>query len=108
MFSGFFKRKRQPEPAKADWEQRLVWLPHGHLENPFPIEVLDCRAVALTFLSTTSDKRVAESFNRLRASDGREVSGLMPEGAIHSECALRFPFNGQHNDGPLFLAKEME
>jgi len=108
VFSGFFKRKKQPAPSKDDWEQELVWLPVAHPENPFPVEVLDCRAVALTFLSTTSDKSVAECFNRLRASDGREMVGCTPDGSIQADCILRFHFNGQHNDGPIFLAREME
>src|SRR4029077_13808675 len=108
MFDRFFKRKKEPTPWQEDWESQLVWLSVGHAANPFPQEVLDCRAVALSFLSTTSDKSVAESFNRLRQSDGSEVRGRLPEQAIVTDCALRFPFNGQHNDGPVFVAKEME
>jgi hypothetical protein len=108
VFKGLFKRKRSPEPARDDWQQKLVWLPAGHPENPFPAEVLDCRAVALTFFSTTSDSGVAESFGQLRASDGRELCGRTPDAAIHCECVLRYPSNGAQKDGPLSLARQME
>ena len=108
MFGDFFKQKKEPAPSQDDWESKLVWLPFGHSSNPFQEEVLDCRAVALSFLSTTSDKSVAENFNRLRRSAGSAVRGQLPEQAIVTDCALRFPFNGQHNDGPVFVAKEME
>jgi hypothetical protein len=108
MFNRFFKRKEQPAPAKDDWEQKLVWLPAGHPQNAFATEVLDCRSVALNFTSTTSDKSIAESFNRLRASNGRELIGRGPEDAIHVECTLSFPYSGERNDGPIFIAQEME
>lgn len=108
MFDRFFKRKKEPAPKKDDWEAQLVWLPVGHPSNPFRQEVLDCRAVALSFLSTTNDKNVADTFIRLRKSDGSEVRGLLPEQASVAECELRFPYNGQHNEGPVFVANEME
>lgn len=95
-------------PAEDDWEKRLVWLPAGDSANPFPEEVLDCRAVALRFTSMTSDKNVAERFTRLRESEGRECRSRLPEHAITFECDLRFPFNGQHDDGPVFRASAME
>ena len=108
LLDRFFKPRKVPAPRQEDWEAKLVWLPVGHPSNPFREEVLDCRAVALSFLSTTKDKSIAESFNRLRTSDGSDVRGLMPEEAIVAECELRFPYNGNHNDGPVFIAREME
>lgn len=95
-------------PPKDDWEAKLVWLPVGHPANPFQQEVLDCRAVALSFLSTTNDEKVAASFGRLRGSDGSETRGALPQEAIVVDCELRFPYNGGHNDGPVFTAGEME
>ena len=108
MFGNLFNRKKEPVSKQDDWESKLIWLPVGHSGNPFQEEVLDCRAVALSFLSTTSDKSVAESFNHLRTSDGSESCGKLPDQAIAVDCELRFPFNGQHNDGPVFVAREME
>lgn len=80
----------------------------GHKDNPFQEEVLDCRAVALSFFSTTKDEAVARSFNNLRKSDGSESRGKLPDQAIIVDCELRFPYSGQHNDGPIFIAKAME
>ncbi|MBI3878456.1 MAG: hypothetical protein HY301_00110 [Verrucomicrobia bacterium] len=108
MFDRLFKRTKKPAPPQDDWEAKLVWLPVGHPENPFREEVLDCRAVALSFYSTTSDKSVAESFGRLRVSDGQESRGRLPEQAIETDCELRFPYDGNRNDGPISVAREME
>jgi hypothetical protein len=107
MFGRFFKKKK-PDPPKDEWEAKLVWLPVGHADNPFQEEVLDCRAVALSLISMTTDMNVAESFNRLRTSDGRETRGHLPEQAIVADCELRFPYDGKHHDGPVFVAQEME
>ena len=108
MFRDFFKRKKEPALEQDDWEAKLVWLPVGHSDNPFQEEILDCRAAALSFYSTTEDINVAESFNQLRRSNGSEARGLLPEQAIVADCELHFPFNGQHDDGPVFVAREME
>ena len=108
MFGDFFKRKKEPAPKQDDWEAKLVWLPVGHAENPFQEEVLDCRAVALSFLSMTKDASVAENFNQLRNSSGSEVCGRFPDQAMAVDCELRFPFSGQHDDGPVFVARAME
>lgn len=72
------------------------------------MEVLDCRAVALHFVSTTSDESVAQSFSRLRASEGSEVRGCLPEAALQAECYLCFPCQGHPTDGPICLAAAME
>ena len=108
MFDRFLRRKKEPTPQQNDWEAKLIWLPVGHAANPYQQEVLDCRAVALSFLSTTSNKSVAENFNRLRASDGSDARGRLPEQAIVAECELRFPYDGKYTDGPVFVAREME
>ena len=77
-------------------------------ENPFGQEVLDCRRVALGFTSTTSDPIIADSFIRLRSDDGRSGVGALPENAFSVDADLRFPYNGDREDGVIFSAKEME
>lgn len=64
--------------------------------------------MALSFLSTTQDRTVAESFGRLRKTNGTELIGKLPEKAITVDCDLRFPYDGKHSDGPLLIAKQME
>ena len=107
MLDWLFKRPKAA-PRKRDWVEKLVWLPPGHPQNPFAQEVLDCRAVALTFISTTKDPAVAKSFGSLRKSDGRELIGKLPDSALTCECDLHFPAEGKKCDGPLFLAHQME
>jgi len=108
MFGDFFKRKKKPEQSNDDWKSKLLWLPVGHTDNPFPEEVLDCRSVALTLWSATKYKSVADSFNRLRSSDGKELRGKLPENPMVTDCNLRFPYDGQHHEGPMYVAKQME
>ncbi len=97
--------------AAADpdaWVEQLVWRPVSDEQNPFDYEVLDCRAVALGFTATTADKRIAESFNRLRSDDGTSCIGKMPENSFSVDSDLRFPYNGKREDGVIFTAKQME
>jgi hypothetical protein len=108
MFHRLFKRKQEPAPQQNDWEAQLVWLSVGHTANPFAQEVLDCRSVALSFQSTTSSESVAESFARLRASDGREARGRLPEHAIVAECDLYLPQERPPSEGAICVARAME
>jgi hypothetical protein len=85
----------------------ITWLPAGHPDNPFPYEVLDCRAVALNYMSTTSDPNTAANFVGLRRNDGRSLRGRTPEGAVTVAGEVRLP--GRYTlDGPVFIAPEME
>lgn len=99
------------ETSEADpdaWVSELVWQDASDPENPFGKEVLNCRAVALGFTASTTDRNIAESFNRLRADDGRGCVGMLPENGFSIEADLRFPYNGDREEGVIFSAKEME
>ena len=77
--------------------------------SPFPMDVFDCRAAALTHVSMTGDPVIAESFSRLRQSDGTEYIGTTPEDPAYFEIALQIPLHGEElRDGPLFKAEQME
>ncbi len=102
------QQSSSPEPEADAWISELVWRVASDQENPFGREVLDCRAVALGFTATTSDRKIAESFNRLRADDGRDCVGALPENVLSVDADLRFPYNGNREDGVIFMAKEME
>ncbi|MBB5353257.1 hypothetical protein HNR46_003512 [Haloferula luteola] len=93
---------------KEEWVRELVWLPADAPENSFDCEVLDCRTVALRFTAGTFDKSIVESFNRLRADDGKGCIGTLPEDSFTVESDLRFPYNGTREDGVIFFAKKME
>lgn len=101
----------QPSLSESDpdaWVSELVWRAVADNENPFDREVLDCRVVALGFTSVTSDRKIAKSFSRLRADDGRGSVGMLPENVFSVDADLRFPYNGDREDGVIFAAKEME
>ncbi|MEZ5304232.1 MAG: hypothetical protein R3F11_26855 [Verrucomicrobiales bacterium] len=103
-----FQQSGDSEPDPDAWVSDLVWLDASDTENPFGQEVLDCRRVALGFTSTTSDPIIADSFIRLRSDDGRSGVGALPENAFSVDADLRFPYNGDREDGVIFSAKEME
>lgn len=90
---------------KPDTFSGAGWIPAA--ENPFGVELLDCRRFSQGMTATTGDREVAESFLRLRGSDGGEHRGRSPEDAGCCECDLRYP-QVQMPDGPLFKAEEME
>lgn len=94
--------------TRDDWESRLVWLETGTPNNPFPHRVLDCRAVALGFTTTTSDPAIATRFVESRTDDGRALIGHMPNNPFTVPCDLRFPYNGQRDEGVIYSAREME
>ncbi len=96
------------EVTEDAWIEELVWRKETDEMNPFDHEVLDCRAVALGFTATTSVKSIAESFNRLRLDDGKSCIGTLPKINFTVEADLRFPYNGNREDGVIFAAREME
>ncbi len=77
-------------------------------ESPFGIRVLDCRSLTQTVTAVTQDQAVAESYCRLRGSQGLECRGQVPEGADPIPCDLRYAYAGAAKDGPLFKAQQME
>lgn len=84
-----------------------VWLPVGHPDNPFSCEVLDCRAIALSFASMTTDVTVITTFMQWQRSDGHDLKGQEPKDAVAVPGQVRLAGN-YVLDGPLFIAPEME
>ncbi len=77
-------------------------------QNPWRLRILDCRPYTLTSTSITNDPLIAESFANLRNSVGSQHKGQSPANASRLDCDLRYPFNEQSSDGPLFVADVME
>jgi hypothetical protein len=86
--------------------EALRWLEPQ--QNAWGLRLLDCRPLTVTSTSLTNDRRIAESFAKLRYSDGRQHMGVSPANAARLDSDLLFPFNGESLDGPLFLADVME
>jgi len=99
--------KLKVKPKPDDQPAKPRWLASN--QNPFGIEVLDCRPLTQTMIATTGSFDVAAHFTSSRQDDGRGYVGKEPADAHVIECRLRYPFNGsQPSAGPLFKAAEME
>jgi hypothetical protein len=109
MFN-FFKRKRNdiittPSTKKNDYD--FKWYDPGG-DNPFPFRILDCRPLTHTVISTTKDRKIAETFNSLRKSNGRELTNQEITDSSIWNCDLRLPHNGSALEGIVFQADCME
>jgi len=54
----------------ADSSAAACWVPAD--ANPFGVDIVDCRPITRDAVAFTSHQEVADSFLRLRESDGRE------------------------------------
>ena len=94
-----------PKPNTPEYPP--VWLKPS--DNPFNMEIFDCRDYTLNMTSTTKDPKIAQQFLQFRNSDGKEYIGMFPENAVKCEVDLNFNTKGQQiPDGIVFKAQEME
>jgi hypothetical protein len=91
-------------PAPGDPLSEIRWLAPS--DNPFGVELLDCRSMALD--SPAMESTITETYLGDRASDGRRLVGRIPDDAESRECLLRYPFEGTSGDGALFRSMVME
>jgi len=84
------------------------WLAPSDAQNPFGLEVIDCRSVALTMVSATPDPQTVANFFGLRGSDANEVAAKDLNETLAVDCRFSIAYDGQFVDGPIFLAPEME
>jgi hypothetical protein len=59
-------------------------------------------------ISTTKDATIAAKFTHLRTTTGEEHKGKSPDDGLTVSCDLRYPFNGEPQNGTLFVAAQME
>jgi hypothetical protein len=77
--------------------------------SPFPFDVFDCRAFALTSMATAADEVIAQSYLRQRRSDGREYIDRLPDRAVFADVGLEVDLGEfEIRQGPLFKAQQME
>jgi len=98
---GALGRSARDEPLS-----RVRWI-DAH-DNPFGVELLDCRSFAQSMLAVSGDPRVAESYALLRASLGEECRGQAPHNPETHDCDLRYPAATEPPEGPLFKSGDME
>jgi hypothetical protein len=77
-------------------------------ENPFGVDVLDCRSYATSMLSTTKDLQVANQYGALRTSSGEQFRGRSPQGTRKVVCELTYSLRRVPSDGPVFKSAAME
>lgn len=77
-------------------------------DSQFNLRYLDVRSFTTVMISTTADKKLETKFVELRRSHGEHVNGRMPDQAIHVDCQLIYPHQGETRDGALYMAREME
>jgi hypothetical protein len=101
MFN-LFKKKEKPEQTyKFEWHD----IGEG---NPFNKRILDCRDYTLNNLATTTDKSIAETFNRLRKSDGKEYLTQEIKNKVTIETNLKYPPTGGQLTNLIFKAQSFD
>jgi hypothetical protein len=89
-------------------ESELHWLPAGSANNPFDVEVLDCRPVSLRMTAMSKSEAVAARFCELRGQDGRRLVGTLPQDHSQLDTSLWLPYTGDPFEGPVYLSAQME
>ena len=94
-----------PKGGGKDYD--FKWYDPGP-ENPFGIRLLDCRPLTWHVVATTKDKAIAERYNLLRGSDGRDLIGAPIKDSIRRHVCLKFPHNGATLEGIVYKADSMD
>lgn len=93
-------------PPASDPLSGVRWVSAS--DNPFGVDLLDCRSFSQSMVAVTQDPKVAESYATLRGSSGAQYRGRAPEDSTTCDCDLRYPHKGDTRDGPIFKAEDME
>lgn len=100
--------KESALPAKRGGnDYSFKWYDPGP-ENPFGIRVLDCRPLTWHVVATTKDKAIAERYNFLRRSDGKDLISASINDSVRCPVSLKFPHNGAALEGIVFKADSMD
>jgi len=95
------------EPDVEKIEYKSIWIKPN--ENPYNMEIFDCREYALNMTSTTQNPEIANKFLKLRESDGKKYIGTFPVNGAKCEVDLSYDTKGkQIPDGIVFKAQKME
>ena len=107
----WFKKKKQKSEPESQIEHvgnyAFKWYDLGE-NNPFNKKILDIRSFTTTILATTSDKKVAETYNLLRKSIGEEYIGKSVQNSCKTFINLEYPHNGAELKGAAFKAESMD
>lgn len=108
MFSWMPKWLGGKAPTKRDnldFADDLHWIAAS--DNPWGVDILDCRSITMFWLSTSEKPEMVHSFGDLRSSDGRQhlQSEPLPH-AVDGTLIQAIPVSPP--EGPLFRARCME
>lgn len=95
-----------PKPDAGDTIASLRWVPAA--ENPFGVELLDCREFAGGTEAWTRDQTLVASFDSLRRSAGEELREQSATPRLRTACRLVYPVKDEPEEGPFFMAQVME
>ena len=105
-FSRLRGRLTETNQAPTSVPPPVRWLAPN--ENPFGVEVLDCRVYAASMIATTADPQIAKQYSGLRTSSGEEFRGSSPRDARKVACSLTYQVNQRPGHGPAFKSQQME
>jgi hypothetical protein len=77
-------------------------------ENPFGVDIWDCRPFTHNRISTTGSAEIARRYVELRCSQGNEYRGQVPINAQLTRCTLTYPLSHPPSEGALFKSEQME
>lgn len=86
----------------TNWERELNWLSSGDTRNPFPFEVLDCRAACAALELLTIRETTTQSFTAIENIVQSSQSVFPPADAINVNCAIHIKGHDRSSD----LAKD--
>jgi len=73
----------------ASWTEQLAsWLPVGDPDNPYPFEVLDCRAACAALTLAQADGAGSEAITAIEAAVRATASRLAPNDALTTSCLV--------------------
>jgi hypothetical protein len=87
MFNIFKKKNTSERKYKFEWHD----IGEG---NPFNKRILDCRDFTQTNLATSTDRGIAEKYNRLRQSNGKEYVLTNFQNKVSLDVQLSYPPTG--------------
>ena len=92
----------------TDTEPQCRWLSAADYQNPYGIDGYDCVPYVSERFTSTADPEIAESFVRLRETEGLEYVNQLPPEAIELRSNLAYPIQGGVVEGSFFKASAME
>lgn len=111
MFNWFKKNKRKGESEflkTNSQEYSFRWFELDDSDNPFNKKVLDVSSYTRTTMAFTKEKTVAEKYNELRKSLGKELIEFDTSDFDKTSTNLQYPHNGDKLEGIAFKSDSMD